>query len=73
MRPVSPWIDPLDPTEVEAARPYLAGPGAARLRRTVVFATAAVSIVPLLIISFLYYDQYERSLRTGTSRPCHAR
>ncbi|MFI4972675.1 MAG: hypothetical protein ACHP7H_08345, partial [Hyphomicrobiales bacterium] len=66
MRPASPWIDPLDPTEVEAARPYLAGPGAARLRRTVVFATAAVSIVPLLIISFLYYDQYERSLRTGT-------
>ena len=66
MRPASPWIDPLDPTEVEAARPYLAGPGAARLRRTVVLATAAVSIVPLLIISFLYYDQYERSLRTGT-------
>jgi two-component system, NtrC family, sensor kinase len=66
MRPASPWIDPLDPTEVEAARPYLTGPGAARLRRTVVLATAAVSIVPLLIISFLYYDQYERSLRTGT-------
>jgi two-component system, NtrC family, sensor kinase len=66
LRPASPWIDPLDPTEVEAARPYLAGPGAARLRRTVVLATAAVSIVPLLIISFLYYDQYERSLRTGT-------
>lgn len=66
MRPASPWIDPLDPTELEVARPYLAGPGAARLRRTVVLATAAVSIVPLLIISFLYYDQYERSLRTGT-------
>ena len=64
--PASPSIDPLDPTEVEAARPYLAGPGAARLRRTVVLATAAVSIVPLVIISFLYYDQYERSLRTET-------
>lgn len=66
MRPASPSIDLLDPTEVEAARPYLVGPGAAQLRRTVVLATAAVSLVPLLIISFLYYDQYERSLRTGT-------
>jgi signal transduction histidine kinase len=66
LKPVSPPIDPLDPTDVEAARPYLTGPGAARLRRTVVLATAAVSLLPLVILSFLYYDQYERSLRTET-------
>lgn len=66
MKPVSPSIDSLNPAEVEAARPYLAGPSAARLRRTVVLATAAVSLVPLVIVSFLYYDQYQRSFRTET-------
>jgi two-component system NtrC family sensor kinase len=64
--PVPPSIDPLDPAEVEASRPYLVGPSAARLRRTMVLATAAISLVPLVIVSFLYYDQYERSLRSGT-------
>jgi signal transduction histidine kinase len=49
--------------EAEAARPYLSGRSYGRLRRTVVLATAAVSIIPLVVISFLYYDQYERSLR----------
>ncbi|MBI5477506.1 MAG: two-component sensor histidine kinase [Deltaproteobacteria bacterium] len=50
----------------EAARPYLSGRSYGRLRRTVVLATAAVSILPLVIISFLYHDQYERSLRAET-------
>jgi len=31
-----------------------------------VLATAAVSLVPLVIVSFLYYDRYERSTRPGT-------
>ena len=31
-----------------------------------ILATAAVSLVPLVIVSFLYYDQYERSIRAGT-------
>jgi len=44
------------------ARPYLAGRNYGRLRRRVVLATAAVSILPLVIMTFLYYDQYERSL-----------
>ena len=64
----TPPIDPLDPTEVEVARPYLAGASAARLRRTVVLATATVSLLPLLIISFLYYDQYERSLQAEAAQ-----
>jgi two-component system NtrC family sensor kinase len=64
--PVTPSIDSLDPTEVEAARPYLAGQSAARLRRTMILATAAVSLLPLVIVSFLYYDQYERSIRAET-------
>jgi two-component system, NtrC family, sensor kinase len=54
---------PSTPADAESARPYLSGRGYGRLRRTVVLATAAVSIVPLVVISFLYYDQYERSLR----------
>jgi len=70
--PISPSIDSLDPTEVEAARPYLAGQSAARLRRTMFLATAIISLVPLVIVSFLYYDQYERSIRAeaveGVSR-----
>ncbi len=45
------------------ARPYLAGRSYGRLRRTVVLATAAVAIVPLFAMTFLYYDTYERSLR----------
>ncbi|HEY3357664.1 MAG TPA: ATP-binding protein [Polyangia bacterium] len=61
--PPAPATASRGPAEGEDARPYLSGRGYGRLRRTVVLATAAVSIVPLVIISFLYSDQYERSLR----------
>ena len=59
----APDIVPHDTAEGAEARPYLAGRSYGRLRRRVVLATAAVSIVPLVIMTFLYYDQYERSLR----------
>ena len=51
-----------DAVEGAEARPYLTGRSYGRLRRRVALATAAVSIVPLVVMTFLYYDQYERSL-----------
>jgi signal transduction histidine kinase len=48
----------------EQARPFLSGRGYRRLYRTVVIATATVALVPLLVMTFLAYRQYERALST---------
>jgi two-component system NtrC family sensor kinase len=44
-------------------RPLLSGSGYYKLRRTVVAATAAVSLIPLVILTLANYLQYQRSLR----------
>lgn len=50
----------------ETARPLLSGAGYQKLRRTVVFATTLVAIVPLVIMAVLNYVQYARTLREDT-------
>jgi len=44
------------------ARPLLSGPGYQKLKRTVVLATAAVALVPLLVVTLVSYFQYNRAL-----------
>jgi len=52
--------------ETAEARPYLSGAGYRRLRRLVVLSTAAVAIVPLVIITLINYNQYEKALQDQT-------
>ncbi len=53
------------PLEIQA-RPLLSGSGYRKLQRTVVMATAAVAIVPLVIMTILNYDQYQQTLHDTT-------
>ncbi len=48
--------------EGSKARPLLSGPGYQKLKRTVVLATAAVALVPLLVVTLVSYFQYSRAL-----------
>ena len=51
-------------------RPHLASStGFRRMRRSVVLATATVSLVPLAIMTWLYHHQYERVLRAERVQP----
>ncbi len=53
----------------EAIRPVLAGEGYKKLRRSVVLATALVSLAPLLIMTGLNLYQYERAFRSEAIQP----
>jgi two-component system, NtrC family, sensor kinase len=55
------------PAPSEEARPLLSGGGYRRLRRTVTLATAAVSLLPLLIMTLVNYFQYQEALE-GTTK-----
>ncbi len=50
-------------------RPVLAGEGYRKLRRSVVLATATVSLAPLLIMTGLNLYQYERAFRAEAVQP----
>ena len=50
-------------------RPVLAGEGYRKLRRSVVLATATVSLAPLLIMTGLNLYQYERAFRSEAVQP----
>jgi len=52
-----------DTPPAAAPRPLLSGSGYHRLRRTVVLVTAAVSIVPLVIMTAVNYYQYDHAIR----------
>jgi two-component system NtrC family sensor kinase len=54
-----------------AARPLLSGSGYGKLRRTVVIATAFVSLAPLVIMTFINYFQYERMLKDESIQGIH--
>jgi len=58
--------DPVESGSDEEARPLLSGSGYRKLRRQVVLATAAVAIVPLVIMTLISYIQYEQALRSDT-------
>jgi two-component system NtrC family sensor kinase len=47
-------------------RPMLAGAGYKRLKRKVVLATAAVAVVPLVIMTLVNFNQYEQTLLSET-------
>ncbi len=49
------------PVGNDPPRPLLSGGGYYKLRRTVVAATAAVSLIPLIILALANYLQYQRS------------
>ena len=53
----------------EDARPYLSGSSYRQLRRSVVAATLAVSLLPLLVMSVVNYYQYSRTYREVTLQP----
>jgi len=50
-------------------RPVLAGEGYRRLRRSVVLATATVSLAPLLVLTALNIFQYEEAFRSEAVQP----
>jgi two-component system NtrC family sensor kinase len=56
------------PVDQGSPRPLLSGEGYYKLRRMVVAATAAVSLIPLIILSVTNYLQYQRSLRAEYSQ-----
>ena len=56
------------PIDQGSPRPLLSGDGYYRLRRMVVAATAAVSLIPLIILTLTNYLQYQRSLRAQYSQ-----
>jgi two-component system NtrC family sensor kinase len=57
-------IGNMEPHAAAEARPMLSGSGYQRLRRKVVFATALVAIVPLVIMTVINFSQYEETLRS---------
>ena len=53
----------------DAVRPHLSGPGYSRLRRSVVLATAAVALTPLIIMTGVNLYQYREAMRNEMVQP----